>query len=73
MRYLWLVLGCALLVGVSAAADQPAPATTAAPSSNAAVLDKLDHILANQDQVFKRLDAIDEELRIIKVRASQKH
>ena len=73
MRYLWLVLGCALVIGVSYAADQPAPATTSAPSNNAAVLDKLDQVLANQEQVFKRLDAIDEELRIIKVRASQKH
>ena len=73
MRYLWLVLGCALLMGVSNADDPPAPSTTAAPSANAAVIEKLDHVLANQEQVFKRLDAIDEELRIIKIRASQKH
>ncbi len=69
MRYLLLALGCALVLGVSYAADQPAPA----PAVDAVVIDKLDRILANQDQMFKRLDAMDEELRIIKIRASQKH
>jgi predicted anti-sigma-YlaC factor YlaD len=35
------------------------------------VMQKLDEILSNQDDIFKRLDQIEQELAVIKVRASR--
>lgn len=63
------LVAAALLWSVGYAADKPA---TAPPPTDPAVLQKLDQILANQDQLFKRLDVIDKELYIIKIRASRK-
>ena len=81
MRYaipLVVVLGVTLMLGVGHAAEKNAPpasvpeATTDAASSDAAVIAKLDAILANQAQVLKRLDAMSQELYVIKIRASQR-
>ena len=70
MRYMLLGLAVALVMGIGHAADQPA---TAPPPTDAAVMEKQDQVLANQQQLFARLDAIDKELKIIKIRASRKH
>ena len=81
MRYaipLVVVLGVTLMLGVCHAAENHAPpasapeATTDAAPSDTAVIAKLDKILANQAQVLRRLDAMSQELYIIKIRASQR-
>ena len=69
-RSLLLGLATALMLSTGYAADEP---STAPPPTDPAVLAKLDQILANQDHLAKRLDAIDAELQIIKIRASRKH
>ena len=73
MRNSLLVLGLALLLGGGAfAAETTATSitTSTVAKTDPAVLAKLNQILANQEDILKRFDAIDEELRIIKVRAS---
>ena len=47
------------------------PAATASSNNpNAKLEAKLDQILANQEQIFRRFDEVMEELRIVKVRAT---
>ena len=73
MRYLLVVVFAGLALGVGYAAGQT---TTAAPqpsNDTGAILAKLDQVLAKQEQLVQRFDAVDEQLRIITVRASQKH
>lgn len=71
MQRTLLVLALGLLLG-SYVAAQETP-TTSPPPADPAVMAKLDQILANQQALLKRLDAVDAELKVIKVRASQKH
>ncbi|MBI4597225.1 MAG: hypothetical protein HY737_02345 [Candidatus Omnitrophica bacterium] len=47
-----------------------AASTTSSSSGNAKLEKKLDEILANQQDILKRFDAVMEELKIIKVRAT---
>ena len=70
MRYMLMGLAAALLVSVGYAADQR---EAAAPATDPAVLTKLDQIIATQERLSAQLDAMSQELYIIKVRASQKH
>ncbi len=46
------------------------PAAQAHPKSGDPVEQKLDQILQNQQEILQRFDAIMEELRIIKIRAT---
>ena len=71
------VLGLLLCVGGSQAEDQPAgtPAdATPAPSVSLddATKAKLDKIMATQEDILKRLDAMSQELYVINIRASQR-
>lgn len=41
-------------------------------ASEGDVLSKLNSVLAKQDEILQRLDAVQAELQIVKIRASQK-
>lgn len=70
MRYIVGGVIIALVLSVAAVAEPPA----ATPSvSDPVVVAKLDQILSNQQELFRRLEAIDEELKIIKIRSSRRH
>lgn len=68
-----LILG--VLVGLSASGPLGVAAEEGASSrssrgENATLEDKLDQILSNQQLILQKFDAVMEELRIIKVRAT---
>jgi len=69
MRYVLVALAVMLMMQLGSAADQPAPPSFR--PADPTVLAKLEQILANQERLFQRLDAIDAELKIIKVRATR--
>lgn len=72
-RWSQVFVGLLLLAGaVSAGVHHRASAqTTRESKSESRSLDKkLDEILANQQSILQKLDAVMEELRIIKVRAT---
>lgn len=80
-RLVPLLLGVGLAIGVASSfvlSDQePVPSSRSSRSSkasssgsNANIESKLDDILANQQAILQKFDAIMEELRIIKVRAT---
>jgi len=72
MQRALIVLALGLLIGTYVFA-QETPTTSETTPTDPVVLAKLDQILANQQTLLKRFDAVDAELKIIRVRASQKH
>lgn len=77
-RQVWFagLLGAGLLAAASAAQALTGAETTdrakeSASVDAASIEKKLDQILANQQAILSRFDAVMEELRIIKVRATR--
>ena len=63
----------ALLVGLQLnawAKERASQATREADTSDERIEQKLDQIVANQAEILQRFDAVMEELKIIKIRAS---
>ncbi len=68
-----VALTSAYLIGqatVSFAATQSTRRSTTASGTAAGVEEKLDAVLAGQEKILQQLNAVMEELRIIKIRAS---
>ena len=73
MRYGLIACLMCLIAGLGIADELPAPNAAVPTESATAISAKLDRILDKQEDMLHRLDAIDEQLKVIKVRASQKH
>ena len=73
MRYGLIVVLVCWIAGVGYAVEPPTLDVAAPTESAVTISAKLDRILDKQEDMLHRLDAIDEQLRIIKVRTSQKH
>ena len=73
MRYGLIAVLVCVIAGVGYAVEPPVPSATVSTESTTAISAKLDRILDQQETVLHRLDAIDEQLKIIKIRASQKY
>ena len=65
-RLVWSLAGLCLLIMLAAGLA----AGEAKPESNRALEKKVDQILTNQQLILNKLDAMMEELRIVKVRAT---
>ena len=72
LLYIWAQIASAIEEPSETKPSQAAskPASTISGGKEAKILSKLDEILANQHTILQKFDAIMEELRIIKVRAT---